>query len=600
MLKTLESRQVLAVVLFLALACLVVQISWEARDGLTFPDHHSPNFLANALFCKQWLLALPERLLRILATRSTEGVHLALGTGDYPPVSFMVSGVAMALFSSTVAVARTAQVLFVAGAVAAMAWLGWQVAGRRGAILLGLGMATATWTTHFVRIYCTAPAQMFILALMMALALDSEALTRTRRCIQLGLALALGMLVKYSVLLLGVPTVVLAALPRLFLSRNSKLGLLILMVLTNLVVLLTWWGVSKAESGGTGLEFPSPINAEGLMAQVLFGVALVWSVRLGGREEGSSGRGLLLIAAICGLVCSPWYFSRMELWKFLIPEQYSHAPVVAGNLAENLAAGWNSFQDHLFVLNTFYWEGAAWLASGTVGLLSWRARFRPALDLVATSLTVLTLHLTLLPPDPRYLAPMTPVLVTLAFLWAARWRATFLSCVVLMILAGLMQAAAWTPAAQAAASILRAQLVPVTSILPQSGPPPPSERPPLLALSRVPVAELPAKGPNLFKALPQGIRLGLIREGEFHHPDGLGFFVAYLKDWTTLDELSDRAAAEDQNLHALLVLSTSPETPGRDEYPAPWGNPEEFQIQVATHSFFFRIYRWSPATWPTR
>jgi len=52
---------------------------------------------------------------------------------------------ALTLFGPTIAVARQAQVLFVVGPIAAMGWLGWQVAGRRGAILLGLGMATSAW-----------------------------------------------------------------------------------------------------------------------------------------------------------------------------------------------------------------------------------------------------------------------------------------------------------------------------------------------------------------------------------------------------------------------------------------------------------------------
>ncbi len=588
MLKTPESRQALAVVLCLALTFFLVQVCWESRDGLTFPDHHSPNFLANALFCKQWILALPGRLLRILDTRSAEGVQLALTTGDYPPVSFMVSGVAMALFSSTVAVARTAQVLFVAGAIAAMAWLGWQVAGRRGAILLGLGMATATWTTHFVRIYCTAPAQMFILALMMALALDSQALTRTRRCVHLGLTLALGMLVKYSVLLLGVPALVLAALPRLFQTRNSRAGLLLVILLTDLVVLLTWWGIARTRAGENGLDAQPLISVEGLLAQVLFGVALVWSMKLGGREEGSSGRGLLLVAALCGFLCSPWYFSQMDLWKYLIPEQYSHAPVVA-----SLPTGWSYLQDHLFVLSTFYWEGAAWMALGTVGLLSWRARFRPALFLVATSLTILTLHVTLLPPDPRYLAPVTPVLVTLAFLWAARWRTTFLFCVALMVLAGLLQTSAWTPAAQAAASILRVQLVPVTTILPQSGPPPPSERSPLLEPSRVPVAELPSRGPSLLKAVPKGIRLGFILDG-FSSRESISFFLAYIEDQNEIHEFQNRPAGKDANLDALLVISSKPGVRRDQDLLKRWGAPEEFEVRVSAQDFYFALYRLTP------
>lgn len=125
-LKRPETRQVAVVLLLLA---------------LPFPNHHSPDFLAGALTCWTRMLVAPNMLILFL----TEGENPIPGTGNDPPGAFLVSGLSMTLFGPTIAVARQAQVLFVVGPIAAMGWLGWQVAGRRGAILLGLGMATSAW-----------------------------------------------------------------------------------------------------------------------------------------------------------------------------------------------------------------------------------------------------------------------------------------------------------------------------------------------------------------------------------------------------------------------------------------------------------------------
>ncbi len=591
MLKSTEVRQVLFVVLFLSLAFLLVQGAWETRDGLAFPDHHSPNFLGNALNCLEWLQALPSQVISVITgtTDSPNSRAPALCTGDYPPLSFLVSGLSMALFGPTVAVARQAQVLFVVGTIGAMGWLGWQVAGRRGAVLLALGIATAAWTSHFVRIYCLASGQMFVLALMLALALDSEGLTRTRRCVALGVTFGLGMLVKYSVLLLGVPIVLLAALPRLLSTGRSRFGLLLFLLLADLVFLLTWWGIWSFESraGGDGLlvsEWPLILGS-----LALFAVALASSVALG--RQGSSGRGLLLVAAVGGLVCAPWYFSRMDLWSFLIPMQYSYAPVVSAEDTPLPATADAIWMDGMFVVATFYWGGPAWLAVGTLALLSWKARFRQpspgpqfsgdpghppgALD-----------------PDPRYLASVTPVLVVLSFLWAARWRASFVACTLFMLLAGVLQTAAWTTAAQTAATFLH--LAPITEIVRGSSPPPLAERPPLLDLGRVPAAQPPSSDPSLLEAVPDGASVGILWVGDSPSPGGLTFIQRYLEARGPVVEVSRRPATWPDDLDYLLLASDEP-------IPTGWGKrhgipskPRRFRVTVSQFTNFFKLYRLNP------
>ncbi len=580
-------RLVAAVCLGLSLLVFGIQAAWEAQDGLAFPDHHSPNYLGNALICTEWW----QLVARDLAGSRPAGTSPAFtqfpATGDYPAGTFLVSGLAMVLFGATVGVARLAQVLFIAGAIAAMAWAGWQVAGRRGAVLMALGMATTTWTAHYLRVYCMAPGLMFAVALLLALTMDSRSLTWTRRLVPLGLVFGLGMLIKYSVVLLGVPFVVLAALPRLWSTRRSRLGLLLLVVLLDVVIVLTWWGIEsfRAGVGAGGLQIGGWSLI--LVAQALFTLALLAALRLG--EEGQAGRGLLLVAALCGLVCGPWYFSRMDLWSFLIPMQYSFAPVVTAGGGQHPASWTTTLSGGLYVVSTFYWAAPVWLAVGGVALLSWKARFRKALYLVATSLVVLALHVGLLIPDPRYLAPTTPVLVVLAFLWAARWRSTFVACAAFMLLAGFLQTAAWLPMARQVAANLGLELVPVSRLLPGSKPPNPHVRPAVVDVRRVPVAELPSLGPSILEAVPAGARVGILWLDETQT-----FFLRYLGARARVVEVAPGAIPRD--LEYLLLYAHEPP-------PADWRTrqgivtpPRRFRVVISNDARYLDLYRLGPQT----
>jgi len=529
-----EVGGVLATLLGCGLLFAVVHLGWEARTGLAFPDHHTPGFLVNALGCWRWLADLPNEVSQALARGDWSGLLLVPQTAFYPPGAFLLSGLAMALFGSTIEVARASQTLFVAGAIAGMGWLGWQVAGPRGAVLLALGLASATWTSEFTRIYCMVPGQMCALAWMLALAVGSEGLTRPGRCVALGAAFGLGMLVKFTVLLLGLPLVAVAAAPRLLSTRASRLGLLLVIVLVDLVGLLTWSGLAQVQDQGPMLGTRQWNGSLVLGAQTLFGGALFLALALG--ERGRSGRGLLLVAAVCGLVSGPWYFSRMELWDFLFATQ--HALPAAGSVLRSPVLALDAARTGLTVLTTFYWGALPWLAVGTVALLAWRARWPQAVFLVVAGLAILLIHLVVPLAEPRYFAPFTPVLVVLAFLWAARWRSTFVACVAFMLLAGSLQVTAWNPLVQRAAAAMHLQLTATSELAPRSPSAPSSRGRPLLPLRRVAVAELPFPDPDLLKALPRKARVGCLCFRSPGSADRPEFLLGYLATRVTLLDLT--------------------------------------------------------------
>ncbi len=529
-----EVGGVLATLLGCSLLFVVVHLGWEAETGLAFPDHHTPGFLVNALGCWRWLQDLPTEVGRTLASGDWNGLLLIPQTAFYPPGAFMLSGLAMTLFGSTIEVARASQALFVAGAITGLSWLGWQVAGPRGAVLMALGLASATWTSQFTRIYCMVPGQMCALAWMLALAVDSGGLTRTRRCAALGAAFGLGMLVKFTVLLLGLPLVAVAAAPRLLSTRASRLGLLLVIVLVDMVGLLTWSGLAQVQDQGPMLGTRQWDWSLILGAQALFGIALALALALG--ERGRSGRGLLLVAAVCGLVSGPWYFSRMALWSLLFATP--HALPAAGSVLRSPVLALEALRVGLTVLTTFYWGALAWLAVGTVALLAWRAKWPQAAFLVVAGLAILLIHLVVPLAEPRYFAPFTPVLVVLAFLWAARWRSTFVACVAFMLLAGALQVTAWSPLGQGVAAALRLELIATSELAPRSPSAPSTRGRSLLPVRQVAVAELPFSESDLLKGLPGKARVGCLcfrTPGSADRPE---FLLGYLATRVTLLDLT--------------------------------------------------------------
>lgn len=516
---------------FLVLAFLLAHLAWERHDGLAFPDRHIPLFLKRAAWCLEWFGdmqgrfgkdpgTLPPPLLKLEprapdypvpacfdARASGRRGELIPPTLDYPPLVFLIAAAFMAVFGPEVAVARWSQMVFVAGLIGLMGRVGWKVAGSRGAVLLALGVATAVWTAHFTRLFCMAPAQMFILALMLNLILDSEGLTRQRTCVALGLAFGVGMLIKYSILALGLPAVLLAASPRLFQSARSRWALLALLLLLAGVVAMTLHGIRWSQADPTERDFlPLVLGAQALFLGACW---LAWV--MGRRGAPGSGVGLLTVASVAGAVCSAWYFSRFQIWKTLIPIQTEFAPTLSQHTgSSNIPLlVWAA---HLRVTETFYWGGILWLALGTILLRLWGREF-PRVDLLLKlSLVTVLVQYLLLWPDARYQAPMLPVLVILAFLWAARWRTSFVVCVGFMLVLGVFQVAGWAPAVRQAAEVLGIRLVAFSQVLPDSSPPadPGSFRSSLRVIT---IAEPPSRTPPLFEVLSPGSRVGYLKVG---------------------------------------------------------------------------------------
>ncbi len=425
------------VVALLGAALLAQQWRWEHRAALIVADHHYLAFLTMAADTRDWLAGQhgqPRPPGSYLANPHTpEARSIFPPTRHYPPVVFLLAGLALLKGGVTVAVARLSQWILGAAFLACMARVGWQLAGRRGAILLALGAGTAPWTVYFLYNFTMVPGQLLALSLTMTLLLDSQDLTRPRACAAVGLALGLGMLVKHSFLLYSFPLMVAAAVHGARGSRGAWRGALALsatLAALALFILSVPRMMPESTAEQAVLTLMPVLVA---VPQLLFFGLLAFSIRTGRRRGWDSGSGLALAVAVAGMLCSPWYMAHLDLLLKFSGGQWSYSPVSQG-----VYAPWEIWYQDLWTLNLFYPGGLLWLL-GTLALLRWPAVQTRMVPILGAFVGSLSIYVVLLPPSPRYMAPILPAVLVLAFLWAARWKWTFLAVVGLQFLIGGLQ-----------------------------------------------------------------------------------------------------------------------------------------------------------------
>lgn len=581
-----------------------IHLAWEARDGLAFPESHSERFMRYPLYCAEWMKGLPAEMRAFLSGESPLPPRFSPpGTLNYPPLTFMVSGLAIMLFGQTVLVMRLAQLLFVFGLIALSGRIGWRLAGMRGAILLALGITTATWTSEYARIYTQDLGQMFFLALLVLLLLESEGLRRPWACLAVGVAFGLGMLTKYYFLLMGLPLVLVAAAPGLCSSRASILGGLGVLALSTQLLSSVCSGMRLAEAN------LGRVSAEGvplfsnfsqvLGAELLFLSGLLLAgVLARGHSRLPSGVGLLVVASIAGLICAPWYFARMEVWFWVLE---AHVQAVPGDMHQG---SWISvlarvLSNGLNVLDTFYWGGRFWLLLGCLLLWTWREKRPLARFLLPASAVVLGLNFVLVLPDPRYQAPLTPLLVLLAFLGMARHRVAWTLGVAFMLCAGTLQMAGWLPAVGRVASAVGLHLRPVSELCPHALPV--AFNVPCQSLRVVPVAEPPTWSAGILDAIPAGSRVGVLVPTAIRGREIPVLFRAW---WSHLGEVVQLGPAAENSLSELdYVLAMAWDSPPP---PVEMGRePERFRLafkdlcedrpELEVRELCFHLYEcWEP------
>jgi len=407
----------------------------------------------------------------------------------YAPLSFIVFALGQAVLGPESTGAQAASNVLLLGFVSVMAWHGWQLAGFRGAVLLGLATAASPWTNQWLRYHNYQSGALLMLAVAMVAAHASRGLTRPLLCACVGVSLGVGLLFTQLTLYVAVPWLIFLALPDLLRTRYSLLGGGLLLLLAQFFWMRYSWSVHQ---GPADVQQPDSW-AIGVTASVL--LLLPVTAWLDARRHGwRPATGLAVVVAGAGLVSLPYYLMVEDIQYVLIPQHMA----TCVPLREVLGA----LPDLAWMLNTFHWLGLLWLVTGVLLLARWRtsglSAFRLTCSLVVGSVFLLLhahVHL-------KFLVPVLPLALVPGFIWAARWKASSVGVAIFLIGVLWFQSFGWL-----AARDRRFPWLPVPIVTPNDffgevdgGP----------WWYRFPVADLPAGGPGLLDLVPSGLRLSLL------------------------------------------------------------------------------------------
>ncbi len=449
-----------------------------------------------------------ERLTRLLGDPGEAWSYLHIprsGNGkyspcltvyEYGPLSFVVGALGLEVLGGDSSSTRAATNVLLLAFVSAMAWHGWQLAGFRGAILLGLASAASPWLFQWLRFFNYQSGALLMLALGMVAAHASRGLTRPAWCAWLGVCLGIGILFFQFVLFVAAPWLVALALPDLIRTRYSILAGGLILLLVQVFWTRYSWSLSAGESCSGWLD---PLVAVLAISILLLLLGSAW---LHARSQGwRPTTGLAVTVAVAGLLSAPYYLVSQHLHMQLIWVQMGGA---GQSQTWSLAAIWEFIQ----ILHGFHWLGCLWLSLGVLLLAGWDRFGWSGWRLAFSLLGGLASLAALVPSDLKYLVLLLPMALVLGFLWAARWKSTFLAVTLALLGMLWVQSFGWL-------YLVDRQLpwLPVKLMTPDS-----------LSGERArgsrwwhyfPVAELPARDPLVWEQIPPGLRTSLV----FHHKE---------------------------------------------------------------------------------
>ncbi len=516
------------------LAFLAGQAWWEGHSELVFPDYHSADG-NDGLRC-----ALDYHVL------FTTGEDGTTGRSICNPVA----GAAMAAWGPEVSVARLSQVPFVLGAIVLMAGIGWRFAGSRGAILLALGVATSPWAWLFIRNYTRVPVSMFAVAATVFLLLISRNLTRPAVCAALGLAMGLGWLADLAYPLILAPMTLVVAGRGLWKSRRSVFSVL---VLAGTLVLLAVLMLDRACAPAS--RIPLPDRFVPLVVMNLWAAALLVNLGISRGRPWTPGTGLATSVSLGGLLASPYllYYREVRIGEMWVAQVEWNSPLLGGFWSFEAC-----LRQYACWLNGFAWGGLLWLVAGTVMLALWRPTRTVALQVGLGTLGTLAVLSWIVPPVyARYLAPYLPMVTLLGFLWAARWKATSIACLVFMLVIGPLQVLGNMPPLEGA--LARSGLARLLSDHPWY-----HERSPIPDWG-IPTVRDPMPVPSVLKQIPKGARVGLLL---VHAENTQMFFERYLEHHFRVTRLLPAPRLDLQGLDWVVVIA-----------PASWKPPPDPRLR---------------------
>ncbi|MGI5842600.1 MAG: hypothetical protein ACOX9B_00245 [Candidatus Xenobium sp.] len=530
-----EALQVALWVALMMLAFVAGQVWWEGHTELVFPDYHST--AGNDGLSSAWDYYE-------LFTKGQDGT-----TGR--SICNPVTGAAMAAWGPEVAVARLSQVPFILGVIVLMAGIGWRFGRSRGAILLALGVTLSPWAWLFIRNYTRAPVSMFAVAATIFLLLISRNLTRPAVCTALGLAMGLGWLADLAYPLILAPMTLIVAGRGLWSSRRSVFSLLVLLAtLVLLAVLMLDYASTPAN------RIPLPDRFVPLVVMDLWAAALLICLGVGRSGPWTPGTGLAVSVSLGGLLASPYllYYREVRIGEMWVAQVEWNSPFLGGFWSFEAC-----LRQYVCWLNGMTWGGLLWVVVGALLLAAWKPTRTVAWQVGLGALGTLAVLSWFVPPVyARYLAPYLPMFAILAFLWAARWKTSYIACLVFMLVAGPLQVLGNTPLLEGA--LARAGLSGFLYDHPWY-----HSRSPHLNW-RIPSVRDPMPVPSVLNQIPRGAKVGLLLA---HAQEVKIFQERYLQHHFRVDRLLPAPRLDLKDLEYVVVIA-----------PASWELPPDPRLRL--------------------
>lgn len=343
---------------------------------------------------------------------------------DFPPLGYALGAVGLAVFGPESSGPRAASALLLMAFVAVMAYHGWQLARFRGAVLLGLAAAASPWIHQWLRFYNYQPGAILMLALAMVACHASRDLTRPVFCACIGVAIGVGLLFIQLLMFASAPWLIAMAVPDAFRTRYSCLAGGIVLLIFQLV----WMRFSlQTHAGRAGSEWMDPYVAWGVIVLLvsLLGTAWMFARKQGWRPVA----GVAVAVAVTGLVSAPYYLLFQSVQMRLIQD---HSFTTEPARSAILSSIWQLAQ----TLHSFHWFGCLWLTAGFSFLACWRGFRHLGFRLLLSVAGGIVLMAYTTPASLKYSFLLLPLLLVLGFVWAARWRMSFIG--VSMFLLGML------------------------------------------------------------------------------------------------------------------------------------------------------------------
>lgn len=359
-------------------AAVLLAVRWVGLDERP-PEGDLPGRIHNAV--KFWL-------------QLREG-NWSQAADPYPPLAYLPGLAVFQARGPSVDAALLSQLAFMPVLLASLWWAGRKVSGPLGGAAVLLAAAGCPWIAIFGRTYDQAMATATMVALTLALLLASDRFTRPWPTVGLGVALALGMLAKWSYLFFVLGPLAVEALG----VRRGWIPA----------------GVALAALAGTAavlgerllalrhVPLPGP-SQEHLLLPLMGLWAAVLAVAL--RSPRSEGRGLALALALGHLGCLWWYVAQLPLMAHKVAFESRGDIEFAHNLLLNA-----------WTLARSQWALALWVQAGLVAGMAVPALRRPTLLAAAGLATSLVVVSATSASTPRYLFPAVPCALLLGFAW---------------------------------------------------------------------------------------------------------------------------------------------------------------------------------------